>query len=108
MHYNDPKKPEERTRMLRRIWECEVYTGDPDDPEVETRSETVIAWNAVDANRKVGGQLAKQPRAIGWVSWPRGEEDYVHIIPNSNIGPDESVKIRPSVGGVADEEDWDF
>jgi len=108
MNYNDPKNPREKTRMLRRIWRCEVYKGNPDAKKPKTRTETVIAWNSVDAIRKIGGQLAKEPESLGWVTWPRGDEDYVHFISDSAVGPDEKHKVTPSVGGVNDEEDWDF
>lgn len=109
MVYNDPKDPRNSTRMLRRLWECTVFKGDPDATKPKTKKETVIAWNEVDAIRKFGGsRLAKQPENIGWVTWPREQEDYVYFIQNPTEGPDEKKKVRPSVGGVDDEENRDF
>lgn len=104
----DPN-PRAKTRMLRRLWCVLVYDGDPDDPDTEIREETVIAWNAIDANRKVAGQLAERPEDLGWVTWPRTEEDlHVYLINNPTDGPLPDKPVNPSVGGIADEEDWDF
>ena len=108
MHYNDPQNPSQKTRMLRRVWKCTVFKGNPDAKKPKTTTETVIAWNAVEANRKMGRQLACEPESLGWVTWPRAQEDYVYFIENPSDGPIEKHKVRPSVGGVADEDDWDF
>ena len=110
MMYKDIKDPNPRakTRMLRRLWEVKVYKGKPDAKRPKVKKETVIAWNAVDANRKIGGQLAEEPKAIGYVTWPRSEEQkHVFLIDNPTEGP-EDAPVIPTVGGVSDEEDWNF
>lgn len=69
-------------RMLRRLWEVEIYEGDPDAEEPETRDETIIAWNAVDAVRSCGGRAVKEPTALGFVTW-----DDVPLLIESTKGP---------------------
>lgn len=95
--------------MLRRLWKVKIvekYGTKKRKPKI--REETIIAWNAVDANRKAGGRLAEEPEPVGWVTWPRGEEKHVYFIDNPTDGPLEDEKVEPSVGTVSDEEDWDF
>jgi len=63
-----------RGRELRRLWEIEVYDGDPNKKKPKTHTETVIAWNAVDAIRKCGAmKAAKQPVDLGYVMKDKGE-----------------------------------
>lgn len=105
----DGGDPRAKTRELRRIWKVKVYVGDPDADDPETKIETVIAWNQVDANRKIPGQLAELPTLIGYVTWPRKGEEVVYIISNTTEGPIVETPITPTVGGVNDEEDaWNF
>ena len=110
MMYKDIKDPNPRakTRALRRIWELKIFEGDPDAKKPKTRKETVIAWNSVDAIRKAGGRLSEEPKPIGFVSWPRNEEQHhVYLVDNPSDGPDEDTPIVPTLGSVDDEEDWD-
>jgi hypothetical protein len=111
---NNPN-PSTRTRVLRRIWKVTVYEEEPNSKKtgkakknVKTREETVIAWNQVDANRKAPGKLAVPAEPIGFVTWPRDGESHVYMIDNPTDGPIEDEPVQPSVGGVDDEEDWDF
>ncbi len=64
-----------QNRDLPRLWECVVYTGDPNAKRPKTKKETVVAWNAVDANRKLAGmELAKEPKAVCFV-WQEDPDD---------------------------------
>ena len=110
MQYKDIKdtRPYNKTRMLRRLWQVEVYDGDKDDADCPVIKETVIAWNQVDATRKSPGELAKLPESLGWVTWPRQGEGHVYLIENTTDGPIEEEEVIPSVGGIEDEDDWDF
>jgi hypothetical protein len=81
-----------RKRELRRLWEIEVYDGDPhEDPDTPTptHKETIIAWNAVDAIRSAGGPVAVQPKALFFVTWPvpGDPEENIYRINNTGEGP---------------------
>lgn len=118
MMYKDIKdpNPQTRTRALRKLWRVKVFESNPHTKSgrvkkklPKIREETVIAWNIVDANRKVAGDLVEQPEMIGFVTWPRQGEDHVYLIENTTEGPIEDEEIKPTVGGVGeDEDDWDF
>lgn len=86
-------------RLLRRLWEVEVYDGDPDDPGVTTTVETAVAWNAVDATR-MGGNVAKPPVAICWVSWPVNDEDPRIYKVYDTSGPTDEL-VTPTLGITA-------
>lgn len=120
MIYKDLKHPDNgqphfRSRSLRRLWKVLVFEADPHTktgkekknlPKV--REETVVAWNQTDATRMCRF-VVEPPTPIGYVTWPRPGEDWVYFISDSTEGPDESEKIKPTVGSVGeDEEDWDF
>lgn len=95
------KGPDDRiTRALRRLWEVEIYEGDPDAKTPKTRTETVIAWNAVDAVRFCGGKAASPPVAKDFVTW-----DEPPRIIRSTAGP-EKATAKPTIAPPA-EEDWD-
>lgn len=68
-----------RNREMRKLYEVELYQGDPNDEDVETEIVTVVAWNTVDALRKCGRRhAAHQPTFKHFVSWdepPRRIED---------------------------------
>lgn len=111
MQYKDAKNTDpahKGTRMLRSLWEVKTYKGTPKKRKPKTETHTVIAWNAVDANRKSGGKLAEEPKRIGFVTWPRPGEEHVYLIENPTDGPIEDEKIMPTVGSVDEEADWDF
>lgn len=117
MMYKDIKdpRPNAKTRSLRKLFRVRVFESDPHTKTGKVkknlpaiREETVIAWNVVDANRKVAGHLVDQPEAIGYVTWPRKGEEHVYMIDNTTEGPLEEEPVNPSVGGVEDEESWDF
>jgi hypothetical protein len=93
------------SRHLRRLWEVEVYKGDPDDPKTKTKTETLVAWNHVDAIRRAPGAVATRPVEIGFVTWPDGKGDS-YIIVSPKEGPT-NKKVKPSIE-TPDEEDWDF
>jgi hypothetical protein len=40
---------------MRKLYEVEVYLGDPDKKSTKTEVLTVVAWNEVDALRRLGG-----------------------------------------------------
>lgn len=76
-----------RQRELRRLWRVEVYDGDPEGDGVTTHIETVIAFNAVAANRKAGGPIAKEPVALHYVTWPEEENGPVFRVNSTKEGP---------------------
>ncbi len=76
-----------KARQLRRLWEVEIYMGDPDDPDTPTRTETVIALNGVEANRLAGGRLVKPPKALYFVSWPKETGQPIFRVDRPDIGP---------------------
>jgi len=91
MFYKGPK--DRVTRALRRLWEIEVYDGDPDDPKTKTVKHTVIAWNAVDANRRAGAMnLVKPAKALSYVTW----DDEPFEIESPKKGPSKK-KVKPSI-----------
>lgn len=110
MMYKDIKdsRPGTRTRALRQLWEVEIYDGDPNDPDVGLVVETVIAWNHVDAIRRIGRAVASVPRSLGFVTWSRTGEQHVYLIENTTDGPIEDAPVVPTVGGVGEEDGWDF
>ncbi len=86
------------TRELRREWEVELYDGDRNDPDCPTHTETVVAWNAVEAIRKCGNRrVVKQPRALHYVTWPEQKNSGgpIHKI-ESTAGPTDQV-IEPTI-----------
>lgn len=97
-----------KQRELRRLWSLEIFNGDPndpDDPDLSTRLETIVAWNAVDAIRHAGGKLAYQPVALFYVTWPEvGKNDIYKI--ESTAGPT-GDPINPSIGvKIIEDKDW--
>ena len=83
-----------RSRELRRMYEIEVYDGDPDHKKTKTGKHTAIAWNEVGAVRACGNKkVAKPPEFLYFVSWddpPRRIDD--------TSGPKKAVK--PSIKHV--------
>ena len=98
-----------RRRELRRLWEIEVYDGDPNEhPDIPTptHTETLVAWNAVDANRGAGGPVAAPPKALFFVTWPPKPGDPIYRINNTGEGP-VGEPIVPSISrNDPAEEDW--
>jgi hypothetical protein len=93
-----------KNKLLRRLWEVTVYTGNPDVKKPKTKKETVLAWNMVDAVRRTGGQVAKQPVSLGYVTWPETEDGPIYFI-ESTAGPS-SKKVKPTIEPAPGE--WDF
>lgn len=73
-----------KSRQLRRLYQVEIYKT---DKRVHTHTETLIAWNAVDANRRVQGELAVEPKPICFVTW----DDPPRRIENPTDGALETV-----------------
>jgi hypothetical protein len=101
-------KGDKRGSELRRLWEVETFDGDPDDPATLTVKRTVIAWNAVDANRHAGGRVASEPKPLYFVTWPEFEGGPVYRIDNPNDGPlvDEGPVVPSIVRAGPDDEEW--
>lgn len=95
-----------RGRELRRLWEVKVFVGNPDIKRPKTRTETVVAWNAVGAINKCPGRVAKRPVDKGFVTWPRTDANGVPLEPTfkikSTAGPEEEI-VETTIG---DESDW--
>ena len=82
-------------RELRRLWEVTVYEGDPNAKKPKTRTETVIAFNAVEALRKCPGQAAEEPRALMFVTWPEAGNPTIYKIEDT-AGPTDEI-VNPTV-----------
>lgn len=93
-----------KNRELRRLWEVDVYEGDPDDEDVALRTETLIAFNQVEAVRRAGGPVASLPRQICFVSWGEKEGDPIYRVDSPKEGP-AGDPIEPSISRV-EEEYW--
>lgn len=89
-----------RSRSLRRLFEVSVYRpakGRKPGPRTKTSTETVIAWNAVDAIRRVAPlEAAEQPRALVFVTW----DEPPRVILNPVDGPTDEV-VTPTMGEEA-------
>ena len=85
-------------RELRRLWDISVYVGDPDDKKRKIRSETIVAFNAVEAIRFCGGQASAQPRAMYYVTWPEDKSGVgpIHRIEDTS-GPMNDIPVQPSI-----------
>lgn len=90
-----------KNRELRRLWEVEVYKGDPDDEKPKTKKETVIAFNAVEANRLAPGPVASEPVAISFVTW-----DDEPLLIEDTSGPT-NKKAKPTITVDDREADWE-
>ena len=89
-------KTDLRSRELMRLFEVEVYDGDPDDSKTKTTKETIVAWNAMDAIRKCGARkLAYQPKELFHVTHPDQEGEPIYKIEDTG-GPTEE-EIQPSI-----------
>ena len=92
------------SRELRRLWEVEYYDGDPDDKKTKTKKETVVAWNHVDAIRKLGGRrVAKQPVEITYVTWPEKDQDVDEVYEIHDTSGPTKKKVKPSIPIPVDE-----
>lgn len=99
---------QEKTRILRRLWEVELFDGDPEDPLCDTKIETVVAFNHVDALRQAGGHAVEQPKFISYVTWPRIDEaeKLIYRIDNTTDGPyGDPVECTVEIAG---QDPWDF
>jgi hypothetical protein len=92
-------------RELKRLWEVEVYVGDPDASEVETRKHTIIAWNHVDAIRHTGGKPVVMPKALFFVTHPdeQGRIFRINDTSEGSIGEPINPSIAPP---EIEDEDW--
>ena len=95
-----------RGKELRRLWEVEIFTGKTDVKKPKTRTERVIAWNAVDAIQRCGGKnIAKRPVDLGFVTWPETDKDGLPVEPTlkikSTAGPEEEV-VETTLGNEGD------
>lgn len=100
MRYKNREDPLGMTRELRRLWEVDTYDGDHNDPNCPIRTETVVAFNAVEAIRKASGRgrlVVTQPRALHFVTWPeqKNSDGPIHKI-ESTAGPTDEV-IEPMI-----------
>lgn len=92
-----------RGRELRRLWEVKIYISKPDAKKPKTRTERVLAWNAVDAIRRCGAaKVAEQPVSLGFVTWPEKKGDSIFLIENTKGPTDEIVEFTLGKDG-----DWD-
>lgn len=84
-----------RNKALQRLWSLTLYTGDSDAKRPKTATETVVAWNEVDANRKCGERkLAKPPEALHYVF--QDDEDAPFRRIDSTAGPSNET-VTPTI-----------
>ena len=84
-------------RELMRLFEVEVYDGDPDDPKTKILKESIVAWNALDAIRSCGKRrLVSQPVAMHHVTHPKEEDGPIFKI-DSTAGPIDETEVKPSI-----------
>lgn len=97
-----------RGRELRQLFEMEVYEDveKKNDENPVTYTETVVAWNAVDAIRRSGGKAATYPEHKGFVTWPEADGK-VYIINSPLEGPS-GDPINPTIPIPTEEDTWDF
>jgi hypothetical protein len=74
-----------------------VFDGDKEDPDCPVREEKIIAWNQVDAIRRVPGDIVEQPEAINFVTW-----DDPPLMIKTTAGPERDV-ADPTIEPV---DDW--
>lgn len=80
-----------------RLFNVEVYDGDPDDPKTKILKESIIAWNAMDAIRRCGNRrLVSQPVAVHHVTHPKEEDGPIFKI-DSTAGPTDDAEVKPSI-----------
>lgn len=88
---------------MRRLYQVELYDGDPDDPDTPIITETVVAWNATDAMRRCAGRAAvKEPTALHYVTWEDDSGGLYRI--ESTAGPSDE-EVAPSIDPDPDFED---
>lgn len=92
-----------RNRELRRLYEVEVYTGDPEANPVWVKKKTCVAFNQTQAIRVAGGKVANQPKFICFVTWPEKHGD--PLLEIKDTGGPTTHRIEPTIP-VSDE--WDF
>ena len=104
MRYKNREDPLGMTRELRRMWEVDLYDGDHNDPDCPIHTETVVAFNAVEAIRKCSGRLVvTPPRALHFVTWPELKKPNESIRKiESTAGPTDEV-VDPSIAIPSDE-----
>ena len=94
-----------KKKYLPRLWEVEIYESNPDgESEIPTRKETLVAWNAVDAIRRAGNRVAKQPKALHFITHPEYEGGPIYRINSPQDGPI-GDPIVPSIA-VVEPDDW--
>lgn len=87
-----------RSQELRRLWLVKVFDGDKEDPDCPVREEKVIAWNQVDAIRRVPGDIAKQPEQISYVTWDEEPQLIATTAGPEGVLADPTIEVK--------EEDW--
>lgn len=62
-----------RNRSLRRLWQIKRFIprqdGMPHDQDSQITTETLIAWNRVDAIRRAQGEVSEPPKPLCFVTW---------------------------------------
>ena len=83
-------------RELRQLFEIEIYTGDWEDGDEETRTVTALGVNAIDAIRRIGSnRAAAQPQALCFVTWPEPGQPATEIYRIDDTGGPSEEKIEP-------------
>ena len=84
-------------RELRQLFEIEVFTGDWEDGDLETKTVTALGVNAVDAMRRLGSKNrpATYPESLCYVTWPEPGQPATEIYRiDDTSGPSEE-KLEP-------------
>ena len=84
-------------RELRQLFEIEIYTGDWEDGDEETRTVTALGVNAVDALRRIGNvnRAAAQPQALCFVTGPEPGQPASEIYRIDDTGGPSDEKVVP-------------
>lgn len=98
MRFKNRADPLGMTRELRRLWEVDLYDGDRNDPNTPIRTETVVAFNAVEAIRKLHGFfVVTPPRAKHFVTWPELKKPDGQVLKiDTTAGPTDEV-VEPTI-----------
>lgn len=94
-------------RDLRQLFEIEIYTGDWENGDEDTRFVTALGVNAEDALRRIGrNRAATYPKALHYVTWPESGQAFSEIYQIDDTGgPAEDAEIlKPDFMRLASED----
>lgn len=104
----DSLDPQEKTRILRRLWKVQLFDGPAEDgtPIIE---ETIVAMSEMEVHRLTGSrELAHRPESLHYVTWPHLDDPGgpIYRIDNTTDGP-YGEPIQPSIP-LPESDEWNF